>query len=53
MFLFQNDRTSLHLAAEKGNLEAVDKLVQMRCDMNKKDNVNLHSTIKVRVRKTV
>ncbi len=40
-FLFQRERTALHLAAEKGNLDAVEKLLEHGADINKKDKVCL------------
>ena len=40
-FLFQRERTALHLAAEKGNLDAVEKLLEHGADINKKDKVFL------------
>ncbi|KAK3098345.1 hypothetical protein FSP39_018639 [Pinctada imbricata] len=33
----QMERTALHLAAEAGHLEAVMRLIDMRCDANKRD----------------
>lgn len=33
----KNERTALHLAAEKGHVDVVEKLLAMKCDINKKD----------------
>lgn len=35
----QNERTALHLAAEAGHLDIVDKLLQMGAQIQKKDKV--------------
>ena len=37
--LFQSDRTALFLASEEGNLEAVMRLIDMRCNVTIKDKV--------------
>ncbi|KAH3839472.1 hypothetical protein DPMN_112903, partial [Dreissena polymorpha] len=33
----KNDKTSIHIAAEEGHLDAVMRLIDLRCDINKRD----------------
>lgn len=35
----QSDKTALHIAAEEGHLDAVMRLIDLRCDVNKRDKV--------------
>lgn len=39
-FFFQNDKTALHIAAEEGHLHAVMRLIDLRCDIDKRDIVS-------------
>jgi len=39
--ILQSDKTALHIAAEEGHLAAVMRLIDLRCDVNKRDKVGL------------
>lgn len=41
--LNKDERTPLHIAADKGNLAMLDKLLDCKCEVNKKDKVRVYS----------
>ena len=39
VYVFQHEKTALHLAAEEGHLDAVMRLIDLRADVNRRDTV--------------
>ena len=45
----QRQRTALHIACEKGSVEVVDKLLEMRSDVRHADKVSLSQQLSLNV----